>query len=141
MMKVKQFSIVAVIVIGVIIAVVVLYNSSGKNNDSSDGDGYDENNPDIENYAEIKELVEEYTLENNSDAFRESLDYKTLTVETIGEADNDDISAIYWEVKEAERILDDDDYLVIITSTDQKNMLRLVIDTETMAVIGHIPVL
>lgn len=129
-MKLKQGSIVAVVIIGIIIAGVVLYQNNRERHD---------NQPDIENYAEIKAVFEEYIMENISDAYRESLDESTLTVEPILEAEDDYIGAIYWEVPEEERILDDDDYLVTMSSKDQNNMVRLVIDTDTMTVIGHIP--
>lgn len=129
-MKVKQGSAIAVVVIGIIIAVVVLYQNNEEHQD---------NQHHMDNYAEIMDVVEEYMLENLSNAYRESLDERTLTVEPILEAEDDYISAIYWEVQEEERTLEEDDYLVFMSSKDERNRVRLVIDTDTMTVIGHIP--
>lgn len=128
--KRKQGSLIAVVVIGIIIAVVVLYQNNGERQDDQLS---------TENNTEIMAVVEEYMLENLSDDYRESLDESSLTVEPILDAEEDYIGAIYWEVSEEERILDEEDYLVIMSSTDQKNRIRLVIDADTMTVIGHIP--
>jgi len=124
-MKKKQILIVCSIAI-LILLLCVLYSSS--------------NDKEGELRQQLQTIAKEYVKKHNTEAFAESLQYKTLIIESFTEdIMNNYANAIYWEQSSAEKLLDSSDYLVSIRSKDGVNLLRLVIDSESMTVIGHIP--
>lgn len=98
------------------------------------------NDKEYELRQQLLTIAKEYAKENNTEAFAESLQYNKLKVENFTEdIMNSYAKVIYWDQSSAEKLLDSSDYLVSISSKDGQNLLRLVIDAESMTVIGHIP--